>query len=239
MRTMKPAFAARLFAFVALSVALNFAGAARAADSTEIWPEASLFYRLNPRTRVYLSGAYAEGKESDTNSLDLAAYLDISLKPVLPGKLLTDDWQRSRRLWARIGYARIFKATAETGPDVAEDRAIVSFFGKAPLPAETWLEARVRADLRWIGDEDSARYRFRVEATREFTVRDHTIVPYFNVEWFYDTRYNGWARVLYQIGPEFTVNEHFRYEIYLGRQEDRLPEHETLDAIGFVAKWYY
>ena len=236
---MKPAVAARLLAFVALSVALNFAGAARAADSTEIWPEASLFYRLNPRTRVYLSGAYAEGKESETSSLDLAAYLDISLKPVLPGKLLTDDWQRSRSLWARIGYARIFKATAETGPDVAEDRAIVSFFGKAPLPAEIWLEARVRADLRWIGDEDSARYRFRIEATREVTVRDHTVVPYANVEWFYDTRYNGWARVLYQIGPEITVNEYFRYEIYLARQEDRLPEHETLDAIGFVAKWYY
>lgn len=239
MRTMKPAFAARLFAFVALSIALNFAGAARAADSTEIWPEASLFYRLNPRTRIYLSGAYAEGKESDTISLDAAAYLDISLKPVLPGKLLTDDWQRSRSLWARIGYARIFKATAETGPDVAEDRAIVSFFGKAPLPAEICLEARVRADLRWIGDEDSARYRFRIEATREVTVRDHTVVPYANVEWFYDTRYNGWARVLYQFGPEVTVSEHFRYEIYLARQVDRLPNPGTLNAIGFVAKWYF
>jgi hypothetical protein len=236
---MKPVRAARLLVFVALSVALNVAGAARTADSMEIWPEASLFYRLNPRTRVYLSGAYAEGKESDTSSLDAAAYLDISLKPVLPGKLLTDDWQRSRSLWARIGYARILKATAETGPDVAEDRAIVSFLGKAPLPAEIWLEARVRADLRWIGDEYSARYRFRIEATREVTVRDHTVVPYANVEWFYDTRSNDWARVLYQFGPEVTVSEHFRYEIYLARQVDRLPNPETLNAIGFVAKWYF
>ena len=59
------------------------------------------------------------------------------------------------------------------------------------------------------------------------------------VEWFQDTRYDGWARTLYQVGPEVTVNEHFRYEIHLARQVDRLPEAETLDAVGFVAKWYF
>jgi len=229
----------RLAAVAVLGVCPAVGGVANAADSSEFWPEASLFYRLNPRTRVYLSAAYADGKESDTSSLDLAAHLDISLKPILPGTLMTDDWQRSRSLWARVGYDRIFKATAETGPDVAEDRGIVSLYGKAPLPAGVWLEARVRADLRWIGGDYSTRYRFRVEATREFTVRDHTVVPYFNVEWFYDTRYDGWARVLYQFGPEVTVNEHFRYEIYLARQVDRLPDQETLNAVGFVAKWYY
>jgi hypothetical protein len=30
-----------------------------------------------------------------------------------------------------------------------------------------------------------------------------------------------------------------RYEIYLARQVDRLPHAETLDAVGFVAKWYF
>jgi hypothetical protein len=59
------------------------------------------------------------------------------------------------------------------------------------------------------------------------------------VEWFYDTRYDGWARVLYQFGPEVTVNPHFRYEIYVARQVDRLPTKETLNALGFVAKWYF
>jgi len=76
---------------------------------------------------------------------------------------MADDWQRSRSLWARIAYDRIFKATAETGPDVTEDRGIISFYGKAPLPAGVWVEARVRADLRWIGDDYSTRYRFRVD----------------------------------------------------------------------------
>ena len=225
-----------LAAWCVLQVCANDASAA---DSSEIWPEVSGFVGLGPRTRLHLAAAYAEGKESDAQSLDLAAYLDISLKPIKRKELWTEDWQRSRYFWARVGYSRIFKATDESGASVAEDRGIISFYGKAPLPAQVWLEARARADLRWIGDDYSNRYRVRLEATREFTVRDHTVVPYFNVEWFYDTRYDGWARVLYQFGPEVTVNPHFRYEIYVARQVDRLPANETLNALGFVAKWYF
>jgi uncharacterized protein DUF2490 len=194
---------------------------------------------LNPRTRIHLNAAYAEAKESDTQSLDLAAYLDISLKPILRKELQAEDWQRSRYLWARIGYDRVFEATDAADAEVAEDRGIVSLYAKAPLPAEVWLEARARADLRWIGDDYSTRYRFKVEATREFTVFNHTVVPYFNVEWFYDTRYDGWARTLYQLGPEVTVNQHFRFELYVARQEDRLPSASSTNAVGVIAKWYY
>ena len=65
------------------------------------------------------------------------------------------------------------------------------------------------------------------------------MVPYFNVEWFYDTRYSGWARTLYQVGPEVTVSKRFRFEVYLARQETHLPSASVLSALGVVAKWYY
>ena len=223
-----------------LCVCQTLAGVAHAADSSEFWPEVSGFVTLTPRTRIYLDAAYAQAKESDIKSLDLAAYLDVSLKPIVRKELRAEDWQRTRYLWARIGYDRIFKTTdGRRGADVAEDRGIVAFYAKAPLPGEVWLEGRVRADLRWIDADYSTRYRFRVEATREFTVLNHTVVPYFNVEWFYDTRYDGWARTLYQLGPEVTVNKHFRYEIYVARQQDRFPSASSTNAFGVVAKWYY
>ena len=213
-------------------------GTAHAGDPWEFWPELNGFVNLSPRTRIYLDVAYAQGNESDAQALDLAAYLDISFKPIVQKSLRTLDWQRSRFLWARIGYDHIFK-TSEGASSPGEDRGIISVYAKAGLPAEIWLEGRVRADLRWIDGDYSTRYRFRLEATREFTVRDRAIVPYFNVEWFYDTRYDDWARTLYMAGSEFTVNKHFRYEIYLSRQNDRHPEEESLNALGVVAKWYY
>ena len=218
-------------------------GTARADDPWEFWPEAQVFVGLDGRTRLFLNAAYARGKESDEASLDTAAYLDISFLPVGPRRrrsLRTTDWQRTRYLWARVGYDRIFKATeGESSPSVAEDRGILSLWGKFPLPASVWLEGRARADLRWIGAEYSTRYRLRLEATRELVVLGHAVVPYFNVEWFYDTRYDGWARTLYQAGPEVTVNRHFRFELYLARQTDHLPDPSSLNAFGVVAKLYY
>jgi hypothetical protein len=83
--------------------------------------------------------------------------------------LQTLDWQRRRYFWARIDYDR-YKVTGRTGAEVTENRGIVSFYGKALLPAEVVLEVRVRADLRWIGEDYLTRYRFRNEITREFTV---------------------------------------------------------------------
>ena len=221
-----------------LCAGLALGGPAYAGDPWEFWPELSAFGQLSPRTRIYLDVPYAEGRESDTKTLDLAAYLDISFKPIMPRYNQAADWQRSRYLWARIGYANVLKSTGGV-QSAAENRGIISFWQKFELPADIFLECRERADLRWIGGNYSTRYRFRLEATREFTVLDHTVVPFFNVEWFYDTRYDGLARILYQAGYEFTVNQHFRFEVYLARQRDHLPSVSSLNAFGIVSKWYY
>jgi hypothetical protein len=218
---------------------LGFAGPVRAADASEFWPEVGVFVQLNDRSRVCLDAAYARGSESDVRSLDVAACLDISLKPIARPELLSEDWQRSKYLWARLGYDRIFETTDSTGTEVTEDRGVIAIYGRVPLPASVWLETRTRADFRWLGDEYSNRYRLRVDATREFTVFDRTVVPHFNYEWIYDTRYDGWARTLWTLGAEVTQTDHFRYELYFARQTDRLPEDEHLNAIGVAFKWYF
>jgi hypothetical protein len=221
-----------------LAACLGLPGAAKAADSTEFWPELSYYQQLSPGTRLYFDASYAEGKDSSTKSLDVSGFLDISLLPIVRRQLRTDDWQRKRYLWARAGYTRVEKSDAGTRGN-PEDRGSVALYAKAPVPADVWLEARLRTDLRWIDGNYSTRYRARIEANREFTVAEHAVVPYFNFEWFYDTRYDGWSRTLFQGGVEVTLNEHFRFELYLGRQEDELPHDKDLNALGVVAKWYY
>jgi len=80
---------------------------------------------------------------------------------------------------------------------------------------------------------------WRLEATRELVVLDHAVVPYLNVEWFYDTRYDGWTRTLYQGGTEVTLNRHLRFELNLSQQTDTLPSRSRLNAFGVVAKGYF
>ena len=101
------------------------------------------------------------------------------------------------------------------------------------------VEGRARADLRWIGGEYSTRYRLRLEVNRDFNPGDHPVTPWFQAEYFYDTRYGGWARQLYQLGAEIGVTEHFKAEPYLVRQVDRLPQAKGLWAFALVARWYY
>ncbi len=222
-------------AFLLMSVAVD---SAQAADSWEGWPEAWAFVRLNPQTRLFFDVAYTTGKEAPAQALDLAAYVDVAIKPILRPVLRQEDWARNRYLWARVGYDHILKA--EDGVRApSEDRGIVALYAKNEMPAAIWLEGRARADLRWIDDDYSTRYRLRLEATREFSVLDRPVTPYLNAEWFYDTRFDGWARVLYQGGAEVTFSKGFRFELYLARQEDDLPAESALNALGAVAKFYF
>ena len=225
--------------FALVYACLACAGSAHAEDASEFWPEIGVFVQLNDRSRACFDAAHARGKESDVQSMDVAACLDIALKPIARPALLSKDWQRSKYLWARIGYDRIFETTDSTGTEVAEDRAVIAIYGRVPLPAALWLETRARSDFRWLGDEQSNRYRIRVDATREFTVLDHTVVPHFNYEWIYDTRYDDWARTLWTLGAEVSQSDHFRYELYFARQVDSVPEDKKLNAIGVAFKWYY
>jgi len=213
-------------------------GTADAGTPWEVWPELSGFIGMTPQTRIYLDAASPNHRDDPSKELELGGYLDVSLKPILRPSLYAYDWQRSRYLWARVGYAHI----AEWNPGErtrSEERGIASLWGKLELPARVWLESRLRADLRWIDGDRSERYRIRLEATRELLVLDHVVVPYLNAEVMYDTRYDGWARALAQAGAELTLTEHFRLEVYLLRQTDLLPASASLNALGVVAKLFY
>lgn len=208
------------------------------AEDTEIWPQASLYTQLDETTRLYFDLSNAKGKESIASTSDASAYVDVSIMPVYREHLQSQDWQRNRYLWARLGYTRVNNVSLDTR-ELSENRGVISLQARAPLPAEIWLEGRARADLRWISGSYSTRYRLRVDVSRELKAFERAVVTYANAEWFYDTRYDAHTRSLYQAGIELTLTRHFRVETYLAWQYDLQPAEDSLRALGLVAKWYY
>jgi hypothetical protein len=231
--------------FVVLCLGLLLAGPVRAGDPTEFWPELNLYKGLGPATRLYFVAAYADGKESDFRTLDLAAYLDVTFKPLLrdrykPNWRSDQDWRQKRYAWLRVGFDYVSKqATADGTSSTPEYRGIVAALGRAYLPAGILVETRFRLDLRWIGADYSTRFRPRIEVNRDFDLFGTVVTPYVQAELFYDTRYDGWARQLYQVGAEVTLTRHFRVEPFFARQIDRLPSASGLWSVGIVARWYY
>jgi hypothetical protein len=222
---------------VTLTVLL-LCGSARAGDPWEFWPELNLYETLGATTRLYFVAAYAKGKESEYLTLDVAGYFDLTLEPIGWPSLQAKDWRRKKYLWARVGYDHVSKAE-DGDTSHSEDRGIIALLARAYLPEEILVEGRARADLRWIGGDYSTRYRFRIEVNRDFHVGDRVVTPWFQAEAFYDMRYDGWARQLYQAGAEIEVTGHFKVEPSVARQVDRLPEQSGLYAVALVARWYY
>jgi hypothetical protein len=234
----RPAGRVRLILAAIVSSLALLPGVASASDPWEVWPEVWAFVKLSQPTRFLLDVAYARGKESPAAVVDMALYFDVAIKPIARKVLRQEDWVRNRYLWARIGYDHVSK-NEDGQPTPSEERGILALYGRRDVPWGVWLEGRVRSDLRWIDGDYSTRYRFRAEANREFSVLAHPTTPYLNAEWFYDTRYEGWSRGLYQAGVEVTMNFRFRLELYLARQEDQLPRESGLYAAGAVAKFYF
>ena len=211
---------------------------ARAGDDSEFWPELNAFVKLNPQVRLHFAAAYARGEDFYNQALDAAGYVDVSLKPHFRRTLRQEDWLKNKYLWARAGYVRVSKAEGGVASS-PEDRAVAALYGRAYVPWEVVFEGRARADCRWIEGDYSTRYRLRGEVNREFSVLDHGVTPYGNAEWFYDTRFDGWSRILVQAGTEVTFSKSFRGELYVARQQDELPRQSAVNALGVVAKWYF
>jgi len=226
---------------VLLSLCLALATAAHAAND-EFWPEVRLYKQLDETARLYFSADYTEGKESNaastSASANVTAAVDVSLEPVWRVALRSQDWERNRYLWARFGYTRVSKIELGTR-ELSEDRGILALNARGQLPAEIWFEGRARADLRWIGDDYSTRYRLRGQLAREFDPFGRAMLLYARAEWFYDTRFDAHSRTLSQLGVEKSLTRHFRVEAYLAWQYDYQPQDDSLHALGLVAKWYY
>jgi hypothetical protein len=189
---------------------------------------------------VYLQAAVSHGLTENTTDGELAAYLDITLKPILRAQLREADWERNRYLWFRIGYGLAGNHEGlRLNNAYTEHRGVLEMTGRVPLPSDTWLVHRVRVDLRDIEGESSQRYRYRLGIEREFSAGGVLMVPYAQAEFYYDTRFDAWTRQLYQVGAEIELTKRWRIEPYIALQKDTKSTPDLTDLLGLILKYYY
>lgn len=208
------------------------------AQSTQVWPEISVFTRLNDRMRFYfLATTVKESRESTEG--EFGPNLDFHLRPFRHpthlGAFRLDE-SKNRFLLLRIGYRYLDSFSSD--PD--EHRIVLEATARYPLTGGVLVSNRGRVDARFIDGEYSWRFRSRLSVEKEFSIGPVRMNPYVRGELFYDSRVDAWSRTEWIGGAAFPVNRRVELEGYFDYQHDTGGDHNRqVRAIGTVLNLYF
>jgi hypothetical protein len=208
-------------------------------SSIELWPEADIWYRLNPSWRFSSFIPITKYNESDTRDINIYISADYAwgeTKLVLFRKFVNDEEKlRMNAFMARIGVMKGWSLGEGTN-GYKENMVFAEIHKRIPLQHNILISNRLRIDNRWLGEESNfsyrLRYRFMIE--KEFKKDKTSIVPYVNVEPYWDSRYSKINRVRLTGGSSFSMGPKFALESNLTYQYDETYSTENLYALNVI-----
>jgi hypothetical protein len=226
--------------FVVLCILSGVAGGtvAPAQDSnTELRPELNVYVQLQPIIRIQFSNSFFGDLDEDNWRSNSTIWVESALKPVLRRRLrVQPDVYRERYLTFRVGYR--YRADLGGGPH--ENRLLVETTSRYPLPAHFLISDRNRGEFRFVQNRAfSTRYRNRLRLEYDYQAKRFEATPYIDIEFFYDTRYDAWARRQYELGLQLPINKRVMLEPYYLRQDNTVSSPPHLNAIGFKLNLYF
>jgi len=232
-------------ASLALLVWLGAAVAAVADEpSKEFWPETDLWLRFSPAWRLSMYLPISKNIETNYREGNVVLQLDYAcgkMKLMHNRRLLDENRAREmKRFLLRAGYLG-GKSLGDEGQAYKENTAFFELHVRTPLKGRVLLSHRLRTDLRWLGDsqEFSTRLRYRLMLEKEYTAGRTSIVPYMNVEPYYDSRYATVNRVRLIGGGTVAWSPHFAIEANITYQHDSRSSVTNLYALNVILHLFF
>jgi hypothetical protein len=192
----------------------------------EFWPEAQIYYRLNPRTQLMLNTAPNRSVESgEKTAVDYG--LHLIHKP-------------TSRVAYRIAYLyAVNLPVAPEGREVVEHRIVLDYTYNWPIGRTGTLVDRTRIDLRDRDGVFSQRFRNRVRYQQDMRIERFPVMAFVDTELFYDTRFAAISRYKFQIGLNLFTSPTVELTPYFGYQIDTKPETRSVAAFGLVVGLHF
>lgn len=212
-------------------------------SSLELWPETDIWYRLNPSWR--LSAFVPITKYNESNSRDLNVYLNVDYawgktRYTIYRRMVDQEREQIMKVW--MGRAGVMKgwSIGETG-DYSEEMVFAELHRRVPLNGNILLSHRFRTDTRWLGEENnfSYRFRYRLMFEKEFRTGKSSIVPYINVEPYWDSRYSEVVKTRLIGGATLATGARFAIEGNLTYQYDETYATENLYAVNVILHFFF
>ncbi len=229
---------------LALLVWLGASGAVAADEpSKEIWPEIDTWLRLSPAWRFSLFTALSKNIETAYREGNLLLQADYAWgKKQLLKRRLMDEGRagQMKRFLLRGGYLS-GASLGDQGEAYSERTALLELHVRTPLKGNILVSHRLRSDFRWLGGdhEFSSRFRYRLMVEKEYTAGSTSIVPYANVEAYYDSRYDVVNRVRVIGGATVAWSPHLGLEGNITYQHDSRSSVTNLWALNVILHLFF
>ena len=207
--------------------------------SFELWPETDIWYRLNSSWRLSTFIPITKYNENDSRDLNIYLHVDYGWgdgKYAIFRRLMDQEKGQKMNVWmVRAGVMKGWSIGKYAG-DYAEDMVFAEVHKRFPLPRNILLSHRFRTDTRWLGEDNifSYRLRYRVMVEKEFKSGKSSIVPYINIEPYWDSRYDKIVKTRFIGGATTTWRDRYAIEGNLTYQYDETYTTENLYALNVI-----
>jgi hypothetical protein len=211
--------------------------------SYEFWPEIDLWLRLSPAWRLSTFLPISKNIETDYREGNLILQADYAWgkKHLLKRRLLDENRAQAMRTWLIRGGYLGGRSLDDKGLSYKENTIFMELHLRIPLKGRFLFSHRLRSDLRWLGDdpEFSNRWRYRLMLEKEFVAGRSSIVPYVNVEPYYDSRYETVNRIRLIGGATMAWSSRFALEGNITYQYDSRSSVTDLYALNVILHVFF
>lgn len=230
------------FGFVVMLLALGTAGAQE--SSQEFWPEADIWLRLSPAWRLSTFIALSRNIETNYREGSVIPQVDLAwgqTRRLRKTRLLDENRAQNMKAFMLRGGYLGGQSLDDQGDAYTERTTFAELHVRMPLKGDVLLTHRLRSDLRWLGDqpEFSQRWRYRLQVEKEFQAGRTSIVPYLNVEPYYDSRYDTVNRIRLIPGASLAWSPRFALEGNLTYQYDSKASITHVYAVNTILHVYF
>jgi Protein of unknown function (DUF2490) len=210
--------------------------------SWEFWPEIDTWLRVSPAWRLSVFVPVSENLDTHYREGNLILQADYGWgKAGLERRLIDESRaQKMKAFLLRGGYLG-GKSLDDQGEAYTEHSALAELHVRLPLKGGFLLSHRFRTDLRWLGEdaEFSTRLRYRLMVEKELTAGRTSIVPYVNVEPYYDSRYETVNRVRLITGTSVAWSTRTALEGNVTYQYDSRSSNKEVLALNVILHVFF
>lgn len=212
--------------------------------SYEFWPESDIWYRLNSSWR--LSSFIAITKYNETKYRDLTVLIQADYgwgktKHPFYKRLFDEKRAQTVKAWLLRGGYMGGLSLGENAGSYTEDMLFSEIHRRFPVKGKILISHRLRTDIRWVGEPAklSYRFRYRLMVEKEYEAGKSSLVPYVNIEPYWDSRYSEINRVRIIGGITVSRGKHFAYEGNITYQYDSHYDTNNLFAFNIILHLFF